>query len=70
MGKKLCWICGKKITDSAVGKREEERYYLMVQLVTVNRPYNYNGKTKSIYICHKCAVKKVGVGCHGANLNP
>lgn len=67
---KKCWICNREIVQSAIRKAEDERYYSRVQLVNVNTPYSRNSISRSVYVCHKCSKKKIGLGHDGKNLNP
>jgi hypothetical protein len=68
MGEK-CWICGQAVTEQAVGKNDEERAYLEVTMVNVNKPYSLNSKTGKVYICHVCRKDKVGMTYQCENIN-
>ena len=67
MGKKLCWICGTEIKESAVGSFKTA--YSTVRLVEVNRPYSMNHESKPVYVCEKCTHDKIGMSNEGENLN-
>ena len=69
MTERHCWICGKKVTQSAVSKSDKERFYLEVRMIEVNRPYSTNWKGKPVWICHKCSIEKIGLDHQGKNLN-
>lgn len=81
MRTKLCWICGNPVKQSAVGAPTTP-FYLEVWIVQVNRPYATDFKTKHVFICDDCSVKKLGMSAReklllsdinvaeGKNLNP
>jgi hypothetical protein len=65
---KLCWICGKPVKQSA--EREPKcPFHLEVRLVEVWRPFTRDVRSKPVFICDNCAIKKIGMNGEGKNLN-
>jgi hypothetical protein len=68
MGKKLCWICGSEIKESA--PIDKSVYFGEISVVHVRKPYATNWKWKPAYICQQCMHDKIGVTYEGENINP
>ena len=67
MRTRKCWICGENVKQSAVSQNHP--FYLEVKIVTVNRPYATNHKSKPVWICDDCAKDKVGMTYQGEYIN-
>jgi len=67
MRTRKCWICGEDVKQGAVGHAHP--FYLEVRIVTVNRPYALNHKSKPVWICDDCANEKIGMTYQGENTN-
>ncbi|MBA7624525.1 hypothetical protein ES703_31934 [subsurface metagenome] len=67
---KKCWICGKDVKESTTTD-ESNRFYGVLRLATVNRPYATNWVWKgAVWVCQECMEGKIGMDHSGANLNP
>ena len=56
---KHCWICGKEIEESTVGKTRPV-FHTEIRLVNVYRPINRNSKTKPVWVCGDAPKIKLG----------